>query len=99
MKLLVNAPINALSFGNVSVNILKELYKKNIDLCLFPIGNKTEIQAFDKANPKFLEYLQDATNKRYEKIKKDLPESHRLCCLDQFNYCKSESESTDQKAK
>ena len=67
MKLLVNAPINALSFGNVSVNILKELYKKNIDLCLFPIGNKTEIQAFDKANPKFLEYLQDATNKRYEK--------------------------------
>ena len=73
MKLLVNAPINALSFGNVSVNILKELYKKNIDLCLFPIGNKTEIQAFDKANPKFHEYLQDATNKRYEKIKKDLP--------------------------
>ena len=44
MKLLVNAPINALSFGNVSVNILKELYKKNIDLCLFPIGNKTEIK-------------------------------------------------------
>ncbi len=73
MKLLVNAPINGLSFGNVSVNILRELYKKNVDLCFFPIGNKTDIQSFDKIDKEILEYLQDATNKRYEKINKDLP--------------------------
>ena len=34
MRLLVNAPINGLSFGNVSVNILRELFKKNIDHAL-----------------------------------------------------------------
>ena len=73
MKLLVNAPINALSFGNVSVNILRELYKKNIDLVFFPIGDKAELEAYDKIDPEFIKYLQAATNNRYSKISKDIP--------------------------
>jgi hypothetical protein len=39
MNLTVNAPINSLSFGNVSLNILRELYKKNTELTFFPIGD------------------------------------------------------------
>jgi glycosyltransferase involved in cell wall biosynthesis len=73
MKLLVNAPINALSFGNVSVNILRELFKKNIDLIFFPIGDKAEMDAYDKIDPDFVKYLQSATNDRYSKISKDIP--------------------------
>jgi glycosyltransferase involved in cell wall biosynthesis len=73
MKLLVNAPINALSFGNVSVNILRELFKKNIDLIFFPIGDKAEMDAYDKIEPYFVKYLQAATNDRYSKISKDIP--------------------------
>jgi len=73
MKLLVNAPINALSFGNVSVNILRELFKKNIDLIFFPIGDKAEMDAYDKIEPDFVKYLQAATNDRYSKISKDIP--------------------------
>ena len=73
MKLLVNAPINALSFGNVSVNILRELFKKNIDLIFFPIGEKAEMDAYDKIEPDFVKYLQAATNDRYSKISKDIP--------------------------
>ena len=73
MKLLVNAPINALSFGNVSVNILRELFKKNIDLTFFPIGDKAEMDAYDKIDPDFVKYLQSATNDRYSKISKDIP--------------------------
>jgi hypothetical protein len=73
MKLLVNAPINALSFGNVSVNILRELYKKNIDLIFFPIGDKAELEAYDKIDNGFIKYLQSATNTRYEKIDKSIP--------------------------
>ena len=57
MRLLVNAPINALSFGNVSVNILRELFKKNIDLTFFPIGDKAEMDAYDKIDPDFVKYL------------------------------------------
>jgi len=73
MKLLVNAPINALSFGNVSVNILRELHKKNIDLSFFPIGDKAELDAYDKIDGEFIKYLQSATNNRYEKIDKNTP--------------------------
>ena len=73
MKLLVNAPINALSFGNVSVNILRELYKKNIDLIFFPIGEKVELSAYDKVDQDFIKYLQERTNNRFEKIDKNIP--------------------------
>jgi len=73
MKLLVNAPINALSFGNVSVNILRELHKKNIDLIFFPIGEKVELSAYDKIDQDFIKYLQERTNNRFEKIDKNIP--------------------------
>lgn len=73
MKLLVNAPINALSFGNVAVNILRELQKKNIELIFFPIGDKAELDAYDKISLDFVKYLQTSTNQRFEKIDKDIP--------------------------
>jgi len=73
MKLLINCPINALSFGNVSVNILKALHRKNVDICFFPIGDKTQLEAFDKTEKDFIEYLKEASSKRFNKIKKDLP--------------------------
>lgn len=73
MKLLVNAPINALSFGNVSINILRELYKKNHEIVFFPIGEKAEIDAYDKIDPDFVKFLQESTNTRYEKIDNNIP--------------------------
>ena len=73
MKLLVNAPINSLSFGNVTVNILRELYNKSVEVCFFPIGDKISLDAYDKIDKGFLQYLQDAANNRYSKIDKDMP--------------------------
>lgn len=73
MKLLINAPINALSFGNVSVNILRELYKREIDLIFFPIGDKAELEAYDKIDRDFIKYLQSCTNDRFNKIDKNVP--------------------------
>jgi len=73
MKLLVNAPINSLSFGNVTVNILKEFYKKNIDIIFFPIGDKIELEAFDKTDQQFKDSLQQSINNRFSKIEKDTP--------------------------
>lgn len=73
MKLLVNAPINALSFGNVSVNILRQFYKKNIELIFFPIGEKIDLEAYDKIEEGFIKYIQSATNSRLDTINKDIP--------------------------
>jgi hypothetical protein len=73
MKLLVNAPINSLSFGNVSVNILREFFKKNIELVFFPIGDKVDFEAYDKIDNEFLKYIQDSANNRFSKIEKNMP--------------------------
>ena len=85
MKLTVNAPINSLSFGNVSTNILRQLYKKNTELTFFPIGDNVEISAFDKIKKDFVDYLQNSTNKRFETINKNAP------CLKLWHIFGSES--------
>lgn len=73
MTLLVSAPINSLSFGNVSVNILKEIYNRKIDLVFFPIGDRLDFGAFDTVENDFIEYIKKSATTRYEKIDKDLP--------------------------
>lgn len=72
MSLIVKCPINSLSFGNVSYNILRELYKKNIETSVFPHGN-IDISAFDKIDQDFQNWLQDSINNRFAKLDKELP--------------------------
>lgn len=64
MKLTVNAPINSVSFGNVSYNILREFYKKNINISFFPIGDKISLETFDKVNSGFVDYLNQSAMNR-----------------------------------
>ena len=56
MNLIFDAPINNLSFGNVAVNLLKELYKIKSKICLFP---KTDVDlgAFDKTTDDFKNWV------------------------------------------
>lgn len=75
-KLIVECPINSLSFGQVSVNILRELYKRNVEVVLFPIGNFHPVEsfaAFDKLSQGFKTWITDAMNKRLTVIKRDMP--------------------------
>ena len=39
-RLNFDGPINGLSLGNVSLNMLRELKDREIDLGIFPIGDK-----------------------------------------------------------
>jgi glycosyltransferase involved in cell wall biosynthesis len=39
MNFALNVPINPVSFGQVSTLILRELYKRKINPCIFPIGD------------------------------------------------------------
>lgn len=71
MRLLVEAPLNSLSLGQVSINILKELYKKNIDIGLFPIGN-IDLNVFNLSQ-EFINFLQNSINNRFSYIDKDTP--------------------------
>ena len=73
MKLVVEAPINSLSFGNVSVNFLREMYKKQMDIALFPIGEQADLDAYNKLDKEFIEWLQKSINSRYSILKSDVP--------------------------
>lgn len=70
--LIVNAPINSLSFGNVSVNILREMFKRGLNVSIFPIGNP-DISVFDKLSPDFVNWLNSGLNSRFEGIFKETP--------------------------
>ena len=72
MSLIFKCPINSLSFGNVAYNIIRQLYKKNIDTKIFPHGN-VDISAFDKMEEGLKNWVQESINNRYSNLDKDLP--------------------------
>ena len=39
MKLALQVPINSVSFGNISIALLREMHKAGLAPCVFPIGN------------------------------------------------------------
>lgn len=71
MNLIVEAPLNSLSFGNVSYNFLRELYKANIDIALFPIG-EPDLSAFQPTQ-EFVNWLQKSISVRFDALSKNLP--------------------------
>jgi hypothetical protein len=71
-SLILEAPSNSLSFGNVSFNFLKELYERDIDLIYFPIGGKLELESFEKSAD-FSKWLKKCIDSRFKKLKKDIP--------------------------
>ena len=70
-KLIVEAPLNPLSLGNVSFNIIYELYKKGIKVLYLPIG-QPDIGNY-KTNEDFRNWLQDANNRFFSEFKRDIP--------------------------
>jgi len=75
MKIIFEAPLNQLSFGNVSYNLLREFYKiqqknSDFDFGFFPMAN-LDLAGFDKSTPDFNKWLQSLINDRFNKLNKD----------------------------
>lgn len=64
-------PVNSLSFGNVSVNMLRALYNLNQKICFFPVGNKIDLKAFNNIDKDFTDWLSDSYNNRFSNLSKD----------------------------
>jgi hypothetical protein len=62
----IECPLNSLSFGNVSFNILRELFESKQDICLFPIGEQLDLSAFN-ATPEFQGWLQEAISQKWQR--------------------------------
>jgi hypothetical protein len=72
-QLIVKAPLNDTSFGNVSVNILRELYKKKINITLFPVGNNIDLSVYDKLDDGFQSWISRSYESRFKSIDRKIP--------------------------
>ena len=73
MKILVDAPINSLSLGNVSFNIIKELFEKGHEVGIWPMNEQNiDVSAYsmtEDLNSKFKE----AIDRRFDFLSPDIP--------------------------
>lgn len=69
-KLIFKAPLNSLSFGNVSFNLAREMYKLDMDVAMFPMGN-VDVSAFKVEDSNFKSWIEECVNNRYKKLDKD----------------------------
>ena len=53
MDLIVEAPVNALSFGNVTYNFLRQFWRKKLNVLWYPLGGNADFNVYDKLDPEF----------------------------------------------
>lgn len=70
-QIIFNAPFNNLSFGNVSLNLAREFYKKEVQCSIFPIGDKVDVSAFNKLDKPFIDWLNHSIGSRLNTLNKD----------------------------
>ena len=73
-ELIYKGPINSLSFGNVSFNLLREMFKKGMDVSIFPISNP-DVSSFSPIEPDLKSWIEESINNRFKKVS---PENHTL---------------------
>ena len=66
MKLNLEVPLNSLSFGNVSFNIIRELKELEADISLFPMG-EPDFSAYD-LDDDLKKYIEDSVNERWKRV-------------------------------
>ena len=71
-ELIVKCPINSVSFGNVSLNLMREFFNKGIRIGHFPIGNP-DASVYDKLTPAMKEWLQECLNNRFKMLDREIP--------------------------
>lgn len=65
-------PLNSLSFGFVSYNILREFYNRGISPNIFPVGGQVDISAYNNEED-FILWLNSCLSKAKKKYNRDLP--------------------------
>jgi len=74
MQLIVEAPVNSLSFGNVTYNLLRQFWRKGVDVIWYPLSGNSNFESFsDKLDKNFGEWLQESAANANKKINQDIP--------------------------
>lgn len=72
-KINFSAPINSLSFGNVSINMLRSLYKLGSDVSFFPIGKSLDFSSYDKLDEDFKKWVHKCSETKFHNLSPDIP--------------------------
>lgn len=72
-NIIYRGALNSLSFGNVSYNILRELYRKEYQVAFFPFGTSLNFESFDSIDPDFQKWIVSMSQNRFHLAKKDIP--------------------------
>lgn len=73
-SLIFKGPINSLSFGNVSFNLIREMYRRGMNVAIFPIGKDVNFDAFgSQIDTNFKNWLESAINQRHKVVKSNWP--------------------------
>jgi len=72
MKILVDAPLNSLSLGNVSYNIIRELIDKGHDVGIFPVSGKVDLNAYDVPDH-LVQKINEGIQNRFDYLSEDIP--------------------------
>lgn len=70
-RLIVSCPINSLSLGQFSYNVLRELYRRKVQCSIFPKGN-VDLSAY-KVEPQFGAWIERAVNDRLKRFDRKVP--------------------------
>jgi hypothetical protein len=70
-RLVFHAPISALSLGQVSFNLLREFYRRKVQVQFWPIG-QPDFSPF-KVDPQFGAWIEQSVNSRFTKLDRKLP--------------------------
>ena len=62
----LNLPVNSVSFGQVSVALLREFHARGLQPCLFPIGDNLELGAQDTVSEDFNKWIASCIKKRLD---------------------------------
>lgn len=72
-SLNIRCPLNNLSFGNISFNIIRELYLSNFKINLFPVSNSIDISTFDSIDDGLRDYIKESILNRNKNVRRNYP--------------------------
>ena len=72
-SIIYRGAVNKVSFGNVSYNLLREMYKKEMKVSFFPITDELNFDSFDKIEDDFKNWIISSAQNRFFSVSKDMP--------------------------
>jgi len=69
----LNLPVNSVSFGQVSVALLREFHARGLQPSIFPIGDSIDLACQDTVGEDFQKWIQSCVAKRLEEHNRSNP--------------------------